>query len=773
LDSNIAIPDYQRDYAQGRLEDAKIEATREKFIDDIIKAAMGLEFVHMGLVYGSNNSGLKGFVAVDGQQRLTTAFLFHLYLSKMTESCDLTMLRGRLQKFGWHGRPYASEFTDFLFNTSGWNRAGNSINNYLKSNSHYFPIWERDPTVNNIFTILDTIHNKLCNFSENVLSGMAMNLVSGNCMLVFDSMKLEPDTDEFQYQMMNARGRELTTYELFKQKLQDEVRLHESFKEKMDNKWLCFFDELSFSHNDGYEADVYYQNYINEVALIFSLVTTDDFEYTDTIANSKVKRNSTLNDVGFVPFNAYKKNICNHPNVFEMITDWYVDNIYNLQKIIQEFKFKGVEGDLLSICTNDVTWLSRAILYAVLSFGHRTLRLKGIVEESPMIEKFRNWWRPVYNLLACTDIDKNNFKRISQSIDLLPIEDIYEYISNSNNSLSFNEYQWKEEHLKSKLCNVNPELKELFAIQERRRRFQGQIGVLLMQDKEALTTDEWHTIVNSFNELVSENYNPIFTNFDFVATMFSFSESKWEGINKLKYSHGHLRGGAIPARWVHDMLFDYIDYKAHAENDIERYFENRRISWYEGYCAKDYTEQKDLYWVKFIYDNYDDVSSAFNKSDNAKVAKLDGNLWLYRKTNRNDQDLLITNKRDMIVSHFSANVKRNKHDIIACHPAYEFLKIVFASNNIWIGIPSDSNVTIPATLPEGIFAWDAYKAWKWLEWGKCNNYYENEGESFDTYENRLLDDVNKLCQDFLSRLNLLNGEYIPLRYDTLLFKDKD
>lgn len=82
LQGNIAVPDYQRDYAQGRINDKKIEDTRLKFIDDIIAAACGKSITHMGLVYGSANSTLKGFVAVDGQQRLTTAYLFHLYLAK-------------------------------------------------------------------------------------------------------------------------------------------------------------------------------------------------------------------------------------------------------------------------------------------------------------------------------------------------------------------------------------------------------------------------------------------------------------------------------------------------------------------------------------------------------------------------------------------------------------------------------------------------------------------------------------------------------------------
>lgn len=82
LSDMLIIPDYQRDYAQGRTNDLKIEDTRKNFVKDIIAAANNNRATHIGLVFGSNNNGLEGFVAVDGQQRLTTCFLFHLYISK-------------------------------------------------------------------------------------------------------------------------------------------------------------------------------------------------------------------------------------------------------------------------------------------------------------------------------------------------------------------------------------------------------------------------------------------------------------------------------------------------------------------------------------------------------------------------------------------------------------------------------------------------------------------------------------------------------------------
>ena len=69
-DGNIKIPLIQRDYAQGR-PSKKITSIREKFIKDIYR--LNLDFV-----YGATNG--KRFIPLDGQQRLTTLFLLHLYL---------------------------------------------------------------------------------------------------------------------------------------------------------------------------------------------------------------------------------------------------------------------------------------------------------------------------------------------------------------------------------------------------------------------------------------------------------------------------------------------------------------------------------------------------------------------------------------------------------------------------------------------------------------------------------------------------------------------
>lgn len=56
----------------------KITSIREKFIKDIYNCIINKTRLNLDFVYGATNG--KRFIPLDGQQRLTTLFLLHLYL---------------------------------------------------------------------------------------------------------------------------------------------------------------------------------------------------------------------------------------------------------------------------------------------------------------------------------------------------------------------------------------------------------------------------------------------------------------------------------------------------------------------------------------------------------------------------------------------------------------------------------------------------------------------------------------------------------------------
>lgn len=762
LSDTLIIPDYQRDYAQGRTNDLKIEDTRINFVKDILAAANNNRATHIGLVFGSNNNGLEGFVAVDGQQRLTTCFLFHLYISKRLGDKANPELKKRLHNFGWYGRIYASEFTDFLFDINFDEDIVNTnkLSNVFKLSQDFFSIWENDPTVNNILVMLDEIHSRLKNLNGSTLKEIENNLISDSCKLNFDYMKLEDGTDEFQYQKMNSRGRDLTTYELFKQKFMSEYPVPDAIKEKMDNDWLIFFDKIATDYSS--ESDIFFQNYINETALWMGVkYTSDTYGYISQIEESKIKGNRT--DVAFVSFDAYKE-FCEHISDIENIFDWLIENYTSLDSILKSFWYSGESTRLVDIFT-DADYQIRTVNYAICHYAEKT-------GYKPLDEiNFKLWWRPIHNLIYNTEIGNRNFHNIIKSLDQIPSYNIYEYLRDKKIA-AFSEYQREEERRKAIMCLSSSEMTEFFCIQEKRKRFQGQIG-LLLPDDDIISPEKWKTIVEAYEYIVGEQYiRKESSDFDFITAMLTFvgNEENQNTVSdlKLKYESGHLKGGKIPARWIHQMIFSYIGCLKELEEQEqsvkepgqilpETFYSNCREVWVSKYDSQPYEWRKQFIWIKYIIDNIVECGTLFSNSDYGKLKNKDGNLWLYRKTNKTDQDLLLSNRRNYIVDKIFGLDKayRSGHDLTVHYDEYTYLNIVFVSDKIWIGIPAKNDIQIAEKLPDYIWSTDWYKAWTWFPGEISNNFYEHEGETLEQYIEKLSASLKDFCMKFLQDLNII------------------
>lgn len=749
LTEPLLVPDYQRDYAQGRINDLKILDTREKFVADIIVAATNQKQTHLGLVFGSDNNGLQGFVAVDGQQRLTTCFLYHLYINKCLAEQANGELSARLRKFGWFGRIYASEFIEFLLD-SQWNiKPNKTLSDTFKHSKDYFRIWENDPTVNNMLVMLDEIHRQMSKITDYSLQDIESNLISDNCLLNFDYMKLEPGTDEFQYQKMNSRGRDLTTYELFKQKFMSECLVSEELKEKLDNQWLIFFDELANSENS--EVDIFLQNYINETALWLGLKKSGDlYQFVSQIENSKLKGNRT--DVGFVGFDAYKE-FSKYLTEWERLMDWIVLNYTKLSECIDKFWYYGENTRLIDIFKS-AGYQVRAINYAICHYA----KMSGY---QPIdTDNFMLWWRPIHNLIANTDIYQNNFLNIIKAIDKFPNENILTFLRDETLS-GFSEYQREEERRKAIMCLDDPTMIRLFTEQEKRKRFHGQIG-LLLPDDDYVTPEYWKYVVSTYENVVGDRYiSSEKSDFNFIMAMLTFVGNDYHQDNvnglKLKYENGYLMGYKIPARWIHRMIFKFIDRRKEDESlTTENFFGECKKSWLNEYLTLSYNEKKEHFWIKYILDNPKECENVFKDSYYGKLTKKDSNLWLYLKTNRNDRDIILSNRRKAVLENLSDLEVwwTDKHDIVKRYSDFPYLKVVFTSDRIWIGIDHNNDLVMLDKLPENVYndAW--HKAWSWFPDAILNNYYEDIDESFDSYVDTLSRELRHFCEKFMAGLGL-------------------
>ena len=81
---HVEVPIVQRDYAQGR-QDVHATTVRSTLLNDMRAAVVGeTPPLDLNFVYGKARD--KKFIPIDGQQRLTTLFLLHLYAFRNDET---------------------------------------------------------------------------------------------------------------------------------------------------------------------------------------------------------------------------------------------------------------------------------------------------------------------------------------------------------------------------------------------------------------------------------------------------------------------------------------------------------------------------------------------------------------------------------------------------------------------------------------------------------------------------------------------------------------
>jgi hypothetical protein len=279
----IEIPIIQRDYAQGR-KDTKATDVRKSIVHNMVCAVRDGKDLFFDFVYGRVDG--NKFIPFDGQQRLTTLFLFHKYVFEKCQSesdCnrkDNCICKDILYRFTYSTRQSSREFCndivyhriipgegfvdskkkeyrgnckcnndeeknkkvqEYIENKTDW------ITSYILNQSWFYPDWVKDPTIMGMLAMLDEIHNQMK--KETNYQRFAERLTSGcSCPITFHFVdmgehKLADDT----YVKMNARGKTLTPFENFKASLEQYLEenqktdLLKRLSDSIDGKWLDTF----------------------------------------------------------------------------------------------------------------------------------------------------------------------------------------------------------------------------------------------------------------------------------------------------------------------------------------------------------------------------------------------------------------------------------------------------------------------------------------------------------------------------------------------------
>ena len=259
----IEIPVIQRDYAQGR-KNPKAKDVRKSMVRSMVKSVTEDDSpLFFDFVYGRIDD--NKFIPFDGQQRLTTLFLFHKYVFEKCQSCSdcyyktNCICKDILLRFTYATRQSSREFCEQLVSKNvipsedDYKRIRDEylktlkvkqkteteaeiekkadeyvsaktdwISGFVKNQSWFYSDWEKDPTIMGMLTMLDEIHNQLQAKNINNYKPLSEKLTSGcSCPITFHFVDMgEHKLSDETYVKMNARGKTLTPFENFKASLE-------------------------------------------------------------------------------------------------------------------------------------------------------------------------------------------------------------------------------------------------------------------------------------------------------------------------------------------------------------------------------------------------------------------------------------------------------------------------------------------------------------------------------------------------------------------------
>ena len=462
----ISIPIIQRDYAQGRKDAVTI---RDKFLYEIFNRLDNDENLFLDFVYG-NIEGDK-FIPIDGQQRLTTLFLLHLYFAKK-ESKDCEYLKG----FTYETRSSSREFCERLVNADiDFNK--DEISADIKNYSWFMPFWENDPTVKSMLVMLDAIHDKFKN--SNFYDRLE------NINFSFLELKEFGLTDDL-YIKMNARGKPLSEFENFKAEFEKE--LSQDIKAKLDNEWLDLFWGLKDSDKKGIDlssVDKRYMAFFKGVASNFTIL---DIKDTKEAKDFDFDEFDTLDALEF--FSSNKNNVNNVIKILDELCE--VPN----RELLKNF----------TDTSKDVTYETRANFFALsmflINFGAQ--KLGG--------DFYKEYKRITSNVTRDFNIDsilklRQVFEFINEICEKCESEDIFKLLEGfddkqpeSFKTIDF--YKWQE---KKKLKLIQNDKGWIDAISEAEKHLYLGSNLTFLIDFAENDVKEFERYYKKFNKIFEED----------------------------------------------------------------------------------------------------------------------------------------------------------------------------------------------------------------------------------------------------------------------------
>ena len=571
IQDKIEIPEIQRDYAQGRIND-RVDTIRENIVSDLLDILYSGKTLNLDFVFGqsvdrtnqanfnkskrsleqmlqvlkqySEDTGVdfeskiapkptsissdKLLIPFDGQQRLTTLFLLHLYIGTMAEQ-NISILTN----FNYKTRESSTQFIEkiienynviFQFNPHEHTDI-KLLSECIKNQSWFFSSWQKDPTVAGMLVMLDEIRKQSIDKGIEFKNAW-FNLVENNC-IDFDYFDIQEEGfDEDLYVKMNARGKGLTDFENFRAWLE---KKHKNslpcykWEYQIDKDWLDLFWKTK---NKVADVDVNFMAFFKNMALLKKISASgrkSDINYT--IEKELIE---LLRPNHYTPNSKYEKDhVFNETTldyIFKILEIIASDKERKLDDVINEvwtdtFKSKTENNFIVSLLTgfDGLNLYHKTFFFSILKFLEVKEETNINNYTEPDWDKFKDWLRVSRNIIYNSRIDDNTayipaIKAISNlgKEKVLDINNSLSILQNDKEKTNwisfFTKAQLKEECEKTHFILFNLEkLKwsELINKAENHFYFYGQVDFIFKLSNDDLKTFEVY--LNKLTLLFSEN----------------------------------------------------------------------------------------------------------------------------------------------------------------------------------------------------------------------------------------------------------------------------
>lgn len=501
----VEIPIIQRDYAQGRKEQDNL---RNKFVNYLLSSLKNQSSIELDFIYGEERSDVAKdgkakvitFIPIDGQQRLTTLWLLHWFLS--VREGRLLEMQSILSKFTYETRPTAHDFCCHLTSESFPHDRMMDIVEYIQDQPWFDPEWINDSSIRGMLSMLHTFA------VSPTLSTGDINLdqlLAPNDMISFYFVPLHNfGQAEELYIRMNARGKILTPFENFKSEfykiLKNNPRLDE-IKDKMEYAWVS--NLWNYRNQNVYVTDECFMNLLQFVTRMLYFAQAEyrsDKGYENDFINFQL-----LNSIYSQPDN----------------TDFLIFAIDKIPFLAaqQDFPVLWTENDdklafsdILSKCIKGehMSVDRMFVLYAALVYAYKHQNVipatEAEMDRNPFSDRIKDFVRVIRNLIVNTkdNSEREHPRLINSIIELCETDDLFATISQDGfNMKGFSNSQCTEESIKAKIIQKYPDTKDLIHRIEDNHCFKGNILSIIA----AVYSNKEEDILNfSFQEQHLNNF---------------------------------------------------------------------------------------------------------------------------------------------------------------------------------------------------------------------------------------------------------------------------